>query len=490
MKVALISLDNEIFTVGIRILSNCLRKSGHTVKCIFLPRTTGNQNLKLKFQFVYPLQLMNDLKVLCSDVGLIGISLLTNHFLQATQITNYLKSGGISAPIIWGGIEPTVEPVECLQFADMVCIGEGEEALVELTNRLEAGIALDGIPNIWLTKNDQTIRNQLLPLEQDLDSIPLPDYSCIEHFISANDRIIPLSRDVLVNFNGERYRSNSKGLNYPILTSRGCPYQCTYCCNDIFERLYKGQKRLRWRSNEMVINELKMIRDTIAPLECVYFVDDNFTARAVNQLASFCEIYKKEIGAPFFCQVSPLTVSAEKIEVLLDAGCCKIVMGVETANDRIAGLYNRTRSHAETRKAIDLIETYRARLRLPPSYQFIIDNPYESLAETLETLNMAVSLPRPWDNPIYSLMLFPGTTLYEKAFQDGLIDNKANDIYGKNWLNQSQPFFQFWIRLYRANFPAAVLRLLLTYRLVKLLTNRFSQSIWKSKAMRWLWLSS
>jgi hypothetical protein len=124
---------------------------------------------------------------------------------------------------------------------------------------------------------------------------------------------------------------------------------------------------------------------------------------------------------------------------------------------------------------------------LPPTYQFIIDNPYETLDETLDTLQLAASLPRPWHNPVYSLMLFPGTPLYERAMQDGLITDKYSQIYGRNWLDQSKPFFQFWVRLYKANIPPILLRILLWSWIARLLTSNFADTLWKKRLFRWLW---
>jgi anaerobic magnesium-protoporphyrin IX monomethyl ester cyclase len=487
MKVALISLDQEIFTVGIRILSSCLREDRHVVKCIFLPDTAITNQRSSKFQFTYSSQLLDELKALCSDVRLIGISLLTNQYLQAAQITIFLKSCNFPAPIIWGGIEPTVEPEECLQFADMVCRGEGEEALREVVQCIEKDEKIDKILNVWTREGDQCKRNSLRPLNQDLDVLPLPDYSCQDHYISEGEHIVPLTREKLFNFRGERYHANAIGLRYPILTSRGCPYACTYCCNSVYEMIYRRQKRLRWRGTEQIIQELKMITKNVAPLDTVFFVDDNFTARSARDLASFCEAYQREIGIPFFCQVSPLTVSEEKLEILLKAGCAKVVMGLETANERVASLYNRSQSHAATSHAITLIEKYRSQMVFPPTYQFIIDNPYETLEEMLETLNLALSLPRPWDNPIYSLMLFPGTPMYEKALHDGLIVDRQSQIYGKNWLDQSQPYLQFWIFLYRANFPRLILKFMLTPWIVKLMTSQFIKNPRGKYIFRWFW---
>lgn len=491
MKITLISVDQELYCIGIRILSACLRQAGHRVQCIFLPPKATRSDKTHKFQMVYSTNLLDEVRALCADSDLVGLSLMTNQFIRTVSVTEHLKKQRIAAPIVWGGVHPTVEPDVCLEHADIVCLGEGEEALLELVDHMEHGRPYLETRNMWFRSEDGIIRNPLRPLVQDLDAIPFPDYSCEDHFIARGDRIEALTSEYLVQFEGERFRAErraqERAIHYSVMTSRGCPFACTYCCNSVYQRLYPHQKRLRWRSADNVIGELQMIQQEVAPLAFVSMVDDNFTACAEKELEIFCTHYRAEIGVPFACQCSPLTITAEKMDILINAGCAKIIMGIETGNERIAKMYNRGRFHQAVPAAISLIEKYRSRMSLPPSYQFIIDNPYETLGETLETLQLAVSLPRPWENPIYSLMLFPGTPLYERAQQDGLIEDKSRQIYGKNWHDQSKPFFRFWIRLYRANVFPFLLRILLRSRIARLLSSDFADSIWRMRIFRWLW---
>ena len=484
MNVTLISVDQELYCIGVRLLSACLKQAGHRVRCVFMPAWPERD--KAKFHATFSLKVLAEVQLLCADADLIGFSLMTNQFLQAACVTDYLKAHRITAPIIWGGIHPTVEPEACLEHADIVCLGEGEEALLELADRMERRRVYRDVRNLWLRVDEEIIRNPLRPLVQDLDALPLPDYSCQDHFLVKEGRVVALTPKDLAQFEGERFHAREQAIYYPVMTSRGCAFACTYCCNGVYKRLYPHQKRLRWRSVESVIRELKMIQQEVAPIHLVFMVDDNFTARTDRELEAFCEHYRAEVGLPFACQCSPLTINARKMEILLQAGCAKIVMGVETASDRVAEMYNRRSLHKAVPAAITLIEQYRSRMALPPSYQFIIDNPYETLSDTLQTLRLAVSLPRPWDNPIYSLMLFPGTPLYEKAAQDGLIQDRVEQIYGKNWLDQSQPFFRFWVRLYRANIPPVFLRVLLWPWMARLMTSRVAHAFWRMGLVRWL----
>ncbi len=171
--------------------------------------------------------------------------------------------------------------------------------------------------------------------------------------------------------------------------------------------------------------------------------------------------------------------------MLLQAGCVKLSMGVESINPRVAAIYNRGWSVDVMRKAVATIEKYRPRVN--PAYQFISDNPYETLDEAIENLRFAASLPKPWLNPIFSLHLLPGTALYEQALRDGLITDHAAQVYSKSWLEHSRRYLQLWIRLYRANFPAVILRWMLVRPLVRLMTSRPAQRAWNSRLMRWMW---
>jgi anaerobic magnesium-protoporphyrin IX monomethyl ester cyclase len=486
MKITLVSLESELYSYGLRILSSCLRERGHQTRMIFLLPGKYNNN-RDKYKAEYDKEGIRNLSALCSDSGLIGISLMSNQFMQAIQITELLKTNGIRSPIIWGGVQPTMEPEECLKFVDMVCLGEGEEAIVELVEHMDRNEPYLDTRNMWFKTGDGIVQNQLRPLIQNLDTVPFPDYSCKDHFIIEGRDIKDLTVEILLSFQGERFRGAGSSIPYMFMTSRGCPFSCTYCCNSAYKSLYPGQNLLRWRSDSNIIEELQMIQRDLGKISYLYMVDDNFTARSEDRLEAFCEVYKKTIGVPFFAQVSPLTISEKKMEILFGAGCAHITMGVETATARIAEIYNRSREHKVLPEAIAMVEKYRSKMNPPPTYQFIIDNPYETVDEMLETLRLAVSFPRPWYNPIYSLMLFPGVPLFSKALKDGIITDKNAQIYTRNWRSQSKPFFQLWIRLYHANFSPLILKTLLTTWIAKLMSSNFATTVLKIRIFRWLW---
>ena len=127
MKISLLSIYPDIQSFGIRTISSCLKREGHDVDLIFLSREFRERFVK---------KTMDDLVKLTKESDLIGISLMSNFWDNAVQITKKLKEN-YNTPILWGGTHATVRPDECLDHADMVCIGEAEEALVELTRKME-----------------------------------------------------------------------------------------------------------------------------------------------------------------------------------------------------------------------------------------------------------------------------------------------------------------------------------------------------------------
>jgi len=105
---------------------------------------------------------------------LIGFSLTSQPLKAAAEVTAKLR-GALEAPVIWGGSGPTLEPERCLEWADMVCVGEGERTIVELADRIDRGEDLTSVESIWTKRDGQTVRNAGGPLI-DLDQIATPDF--------------------------------------------------------------------------------------------------------------------------------------------------------------------------------------------------------------------------------------------------------------------------------------------------------------------------
>ena len=199
-KVGLISPYSNLSAIGLRYISASLRAAGWSARLIFLP----DQD-ELFYRAKHPPQhystfVLDQVCDLCADLDLVGITVMSNYFGRARSLTQAIHER-LSIPVIWGGIHPTVKPEESLGWADFVCVGEGEEAIVELVRSLEAGQNGTNIPNIW-TKDaqGQIIANPSRPIYRDMDDLPLPDYDLDSHYILHEDSLVPLTPTLLTHY--------------------------------------------------------------------------------------------------------------------------------------------------------------------------------------------------------------------------------------------------------------------------------------------------
>lgn len=450
MRVALISPYPDITAYGLRSIAAYLKARGLAVRLILLPDPLGDALLDAPAR--YPDQVMADLVRLCADCSLVGVSLMTNYVDNAAQITRALKAAG-GPPVVWGGVHPTIRPEECLAVADYVCVGDGEEALAELAEALTAGSDATAIPNIWTRRADGSLaQNPVRPLTQDLDSLPPPDWSHDDHHLwdpeHPEDGIVPLTPAMTEALLARGTVSRLLGrIGYQTMTGRGCPHRCAYCVNDAVKALYGAKGYLRWRSTEHVMAELETVRRTLPHIGYVWISDDAFFARPLEEIREFCRQWKARVGLPFTCLGSPATISREKLDALTDAGLCYLQMGVQTGSARIQELFNRkAMGNAVMLKAMAVINAYKDKL-LPPSYDFILDTPYETLADRLESVRFIAQIPKPFRLQPFSLVLYPGTKLHAMAAADGFLTDERRQVYTKSYTMRRPDYVNLLILL-------------------------------------------
>lgn len=411
MKVILISPYTGLQAFGIRTISACLKREGHQVQILFLPK---------QFTVQYDEHLLNEVVEFSKGVDLIGISVMTNFFRNVSQITLKLREA-CSIPVLWGGIHPTVRPEESLSYADMVCIGEGEEAIVELLKKMEKRQSYYDVHGIWF-KNKGTIITNPLRSFPSLDQIPFQDYDINTHFMPNNGRIEKLNIKLLRKHNGEIYMT---------MATRGCPFGCTYCCNNTINAMYPNQKQLRKRSIDSIIGELSEIKALFPFINCIKFEDDAFFTFSVEEIKEFCTQYKKLGLSLIIGGVTPTTLNREKLSLLVDAGLNLLRMGIQTGSERIKKLYNRRYSNEQVERSVKIINEFKDKIRLP-HYDIILDNPWETDEDLIATLMFLSKLPLPYRLQIFSMNFYPGTELYNKAKMDGIITDDLKEVYLKS----------------------------------------------------------
>lgn len=479
MRISLLApTPMDISAFGVRALAAYAKLHGHQVRTVLIPG--GVERLKYRTEYVYQYdpRLLHEVEELCRESDLIGISLMTHYFDRARQLTQHLKKS-LSAPIIWGGIHPTVRPEESLEYADLVMLGEGEEAFLELVETLAAGRDIQHLQNIWVKKGGEIIRNPLRPLIQDLDRLPFFDFGLEEHYLYCNreKRLKPLDKELLKQNlpqepapQGTFSDAFRRTISYKTMTSRGCPHHCAYCAERTLALMYQGQRYLRFRSPEHVIGELRWVKKELPFVESVYLFDDTFLARSLTDIQHFCRLYKRDIGLPFCIQASPTTTSAEKMEALVDAGLIFVEMGIQSVSQRGMAVYRREIKPEKILEAAQTIHRHYPKIH-PPCYHVILDNPWETATDVGKTLDLLLRLPRPFWLMRSSLIVFPGTELFDRAVREGLIRDKTDErrfIYSKDFNTPEGSYLNFLVYLAGfSSFPRWVVSLLAHPRLVR-----------------------
>ncbi|MCG2712353.1 MAG: B12-binding domain-containing radical SAM protein [Candidatus Omnitrophica bacterium] len=308
MKVAFVNNSNE--SLGVEYLSAYLKQHGHCAQVFVDPQLFNDENIRAEFLhrfFDYKKNLARDILAYSPDI--IGFSVVSDFYPWACLLAEEIKRN-CNIPVIFGGIHPTTMPQEVINnsFVDMICIGEGEQALLEVVEKLQAGGWPDEVANIWVKSSGKIKRNGIRPLIKNLDSLPFPD-------------------KILFSEAGPHY-----DIGYFTMASRGCLYRCSYCHNSYLGKLYKEYDYYRYRSVENLISELEG-GFSKKKHRIIRFSDDIFPFEK-QWLSEFSLKYPKRIGAPFICYIHPQTTDEETISLLKKSGCCEVQIGVQTLYER------------------------------------------------------------------------------------------------------------------------------------------------------------
>ncbi len=313
--------------------------------------------------------------------------------------TTYLKMAEevkrtIGTPVIFGGPHATFFP-EVIEHPaiDAIVRGEGEEALVDFLNAVEAGEDFSAVPNIWTEYNGEIVKNEVRCGQNNLDQYP------------------PADREIYYKY---KYLRNYP--TKPFITGRGCPYLCSFCFNRDFNQMYRGKMNLLRRiSPEQVIAEIKDCQSKY-PLNKIFFNDDIFIMQK-DWLEEFVPLYKKEIGVPYACNVRANLVDEDRVKLLKESGCYLVMWGIESGVEkRRREILSKNISDGQIRQAAALFRQYGIKMK---SFN-IMGSPGETLDEAVQTikLNAEVKIDFPWCS---ILQPYPRTKIAEIAQEKGVL---------------------------------------------------------------------
>ena len=320
----------------------------------------------------------------------VGITSPTVKFASAVAIAEICKKHFPQIPVILGGPHATNCPHDALSkdVIDIAVIGEGEQTFVELVDALQNWRDISDIKGIGYRDADGVITlNPKRELIEDIDTLPFP----------ARDRLL----------NGERLESESMG---NMITSRGCPFQCTYCAaHTVWTR------KVRFRSIENIVEEVKLIHEKFGTLQFTFW-DDCFTLKK-SRVLHFCELLRQEgLNINWGCNTRFDLLDEELIKEMKYAGCNNIELGVESGSPKVLEKIRKGISTDQMHKVAELLNRY----KMYWSAFFMIGFPYEDARDILDTVNLMKKIKPCWCT--FSIFTpYPGTELYEDSDRMGLL---------------------------------------------------------------------
>jgi radical SAM superfamily enzyme YgiQ (UPF0313 family) len=402
------------FNHGLASLSACLQREGHETRLVNL-----NENLP-------PVPSREDVLALVREwrPGLLAFSCLTQQYAAALELARWLRGAardeGLELPpLVVGGVHPTMVPGEVMADGawDHVGVGECEDALVELTARIGRGERPDDVPNFLSWKggarpaaaeappvaSELWVHNPVGAFP-DLTTLPLPDYAL---------------------FDTQRITDAKHGW-FGLLSSRGCPYRCTYCLNHKIVDRYRtelgttttGTGFFRFRPPELLIEEVRQVLATYTGIGTFIFDDDLFTHDVEHALA-VCEAYERAgIGVPFVVNSHVKQLDPRLAQALARAGCRILKLGIESGSPRVrTSVLQRFMSNDDICGTIEVAEAH----GLHTSGFLMVGLPYETHEERWETVDL---LARSGIGRFRTSLFFPfpGTESHRLAIEGGFVD--------------------------------------------------------------------
>ena len=425
-KVILLSLDGNAFSFGTNSIAAYLRNQKYNVDIIHCVPEEETNNKGIAFQLLSKKQLQILLQH-CGSALVVGISIVTTHYLNcAIQVQNFLKEN-VNCPIVWGGVPVICDPEFYLKYSQFVCTGEGEIFMNEFLSRLVKGESIYAVRGMaYRTLDGKIIYNPQIPLV-DVNNIPLPLFNLDDHYI-LRKHIVSLRQDPT------SFIDSNLAKGYRIFPIRGCPFNCTYCSNNKLSKVLKGRsKKVRKLRSELVINELLSAKRMIPELDKIMFYEDDFFVRTEEELGTLISYYKEKINLPISTNGTISNISENKIKIIQNSkiGIEFIKIGLQTGSERInKEIFRRPFNKKEYLNKIEML----CKRKVPVILDIISDNPYENRTDKMESIKFLIELSKrlskinaSWKYLSYmdhKLMYYPGTDLYNRAIEDGTISKK------------------------------------------------------------------
>jgi len=372
---------------GISYISSFLKIHGHTTKLFVLTRETKYSVIDEYFKKYRP-------KLIC-------FTAVTTEYPLIADIAKYIKNSYPDIFLLVGGPHASLNPeVLISDHFDSLCIGEGEKPTLELVQQIEKGVFPTSIPNLWIKRGMQIEKNSPRPFLQDINNLPFPDREMWQEWIE------------------------NESSRCSILLGRGCPFQCTYCCNHAFKKISDGPY-VRVRSPDNILAEINEIADKFPKQKEIYleietfYIKKDWTIELCSKLENLNTKIKPPLSFGVNLRITPNTNFEGLFTALKKSNFRFINIGVESGSKRIRSeILKRYYSNDDIIKTVSVARKY----GLKVCFYNLIGIPGETIDDFKETVKINRICQPDWTYN-YIFFPYPGTDLYSICKEQKLLEN-------------------------------------------------------------------
>lgn len=377
------AVANRMAPLGLLSIAAYLEQRGHQVvahDCLGPGAASGTQaNVKA---------------ILRHDPDIVGFSATTSGFLDGYGVASAIKSARPHIHIIFGGVHISAlgsALMERFEHIDFLAMGEGEVTMTQLAD----GLAHKDISGLVWRDNGTIVTNPHRQHIENLDDLPFPAYEKLDHFPKGYR--LPLFSYIMTP-------------GATMVTSRGCPFQCSYCDRSVFKQGY------RYNSAEYIYEHMKYLRSRFG-VRHLNIYDDLFTLNR-KRIAELCRLLtQKPLGMQFNCAVRVRHADDELLKMLYKAGCLMVSVGIESGDADLLEVHKPGVYLEEVRDTVVRIKAAGLRAK----GLFMMGLPGETADSIQKTSDFVISLGLD-DMNMSKFTPFHGAPVWETIFDDGTVD--------------------------------------------------------------------
>ncbi len=389
--------NDNVQILGLLSLATVLKnKSSHNVKIIdfqheySLNKYTPQKDFQLEMEQLYSY-------VIDNKPNLVGFYTMCSNYHLCIPLAKLIKERNPDAIIVFGGPQATLtakDSIRNIEWIDAIALGEGEDSIFEIVNTLLNNEDLSKVRGVVFKSNNSIIDTGMPKLIEDLDTLPLLDYSFIE-----------MEKARIVNID----------------VGRGCPFNCTFCSTKSF-----WERNFRLKSANRIVEEIKNLKEQYN-IQSFSLTHDLFTANK-KKLLEFCDLLiSQDVNISWSCSSRVDTLDEEMIKMMGLAGCKKMFLGIETGSARMQKLINKNLDLKKIIPTVKLLKENNIIYKLSFIYGFPEEN-RDDINMTLNLINELLNNILITFNTIqlHSFTFFPSTELTERHCNNLIFSDKVN----------------------------------------------------------------